>query len=198
MATDGMKPKVQLFCEEFLKDFNGTQAAIRAGYSERSATEQAYDLLRKPQVAALIEQRKAELMAARKMTLEKWVDFVTHMALYDPRKFFDAHGNCKDVPSLSRRTSLALGGFEVEEVFTKVGDKAEHTGYVKKYKLLDRTPYVQMLGKYLNAFPSTKVPPALPPAPRRQFDLSKLTDEEFKEHLRLRKKATVTSEEQTT
>lgn len=46
-----------------------------------------------------------------------------------------------------------LTGFDVEENFTKVGDKAEHTGYTKRYRLWDRAPYVQMLMKFHNAYP---------------------------------------------
>ena len=47
--------KHTLFCLEYLKDFNGTQAAIRAGYSEKSAYSQAHDLLKKPEVLKYIE-----------------------------------------------------------------------------------------------------------------------------------------------
>lgn len=43
------------FCIEYLKDFNGTQAAIRAGYSEKSAYSQAHDLLKKPEISDYIK-----------------------------------------------------------------------------------------------------------------------------------------------
>lgn len=38
------------FVREYLVDFNGTQAAIRAGYSKRTAGVQAHDLLKKPEI----------------------------------------------------------------------------------------------------------------------------------------------------
>lgn len=53
-------PQQQLFCEEYLKDFNGTQAAIRAGYSERSAYSQASRLLSHDEVQAYISHRIEE------------------------------------------------------------------------------------------------------------------------------------------
>ena len=46
VATQKIKPKQRLFCIEYLKDFNATQAAIRAGYSEKAAAETAYENLR--------------------------------------------------------------------------------------------------------------------------------------------------------
>lgn len=44
--------KKKTFVEEYLKDYNGTAAAIRAGYSEKSAAQQASRLLREPEVLA--------------------------------------------------------------------------------------------------------------------------------------------------
>lgn len=45
---DEDQPQQGLFVREYCKDLNGTQAAIRAGYSVDSAASQASDLLRKP------------------------------------------------------------------------------------------------------------------------------------------------------
>jgi phage terminase small subunit len=50
-----LTPRQQRFIAEYVKDLNGTQAAIRAGYSERSAAEQAYQLLQKTSVQKPIE-----------------------------------------------------------------------------------------------------------------------------------------------
>ena len=52
------------FCNEYLIDFNGTKAAIRAGYSSAGAPDQAYHSLMNPEIIARIEERKAELAAA--------------------------------------------------------------------------------------------------------------------------------------
>lgn len=52
--------KHERFCTEYVKDMNGKQAAIRAGYAERSAEMQASRLLRNDKV----KQRVAELREA--------------------------------------------------------------------------------------------------------------------------------------
>jgi phage terminase small subunit len=54
--------KQELFCNEYLKDLNGTQAAIRAGYSEKTASEQAYQLLQLPQIQDRIRELNEERM----------------------------------------------------------------------------------------------------------------------------------------
>lgn len=60
------------FRDEYLVDFNGTQAAIRAGYSPVSAAEQAFELLRNPAIFEAIEERKEELAIRAGLTVE-WV-----------------------------------------------------------------------------------------------------------------------------
>lgn len=55
-----MTEKQKRFCDEYLIDLNATQAAIRAGYSEKRASEQAYQLLRKTTVKEYISARMAE------------------------------------------------------------------------------------------------------------------------------------------
>jgi phage terminase small subunit len=54
--------KQQAFVQEYLIDLNATQAAIRAGYSVRSAMEQGYQLLRKTSVSDAIEAARGERM----------------------------------------------------------------------------------------------------------------------------------------
>jgi phage terminase small subunit len=52
--------KQRLFCEEYLIDLNATQAAIRAGYSEKTARKIGSENLTKPDIRAYIENRLAE------------------------------------------------------------------------------------------------------------------------------------------
>lgn len=56
-----LNDKQQRFCEEYVVDFNATQAAIRAGYSEDSAGQQAHDLLKKHEIQGRITQLKQQI-----------------------------------------------------------------------------------------------------------------------------------------
>ena len=55
-----MTPKQQRFCDEYLIDLNATQAAIRAGYSKRTAQAIGAENLTKPLLKEYIEKRMAE------------------------------------------------------------------------------------------------------------------------------------------
>lgn len=62
MVTMGiLTPKQQRFVDEYMVDCNGTQAAIRAGYSKRTAKEQASQLLTKLNIRQEIDKRQAAL-----------------------------------------------------------------------------------------------------------------------------------------
>lgn len=63
VENDGLTAQQRIFVAEYLKDRNATQAAIRAGYSAKTAEQIGYQLLQKTSVAAAIDkQQKASLM----------------------------------------------------------------------------------------------------------------------------------------
>ncbi len=67
-----LNPKQQRFVEEYLVDLNATQAAIRAGYSEKTAGVIGYENLKKPQIQSAIAAKQSERSAACGVTRE-WV-----------------------------------------------------------------------------------------------------------------------------
>lgn len=64
--------KQKKFCEEYLIDLNATQAAIRAGYSEKTAAVIGNENLIKPYISDYIKTRQQELSESTKITTE-WV-----------------------------------------------------------------------------------------------------------------------------
>lgn len=74
---EALKPRERRFVHEYLVDLNGTQAAIRAGYSEKTAASQASRLLRKPEIRAyrdalLQEQFDAIGVTKHSIAAEVW------------------------------------------------------------------------------------------------------------------------------
>ena len=69
-AKKKLTPKQEQFCLEYLIDLNATQAAIRAGYSKKTAQVIGSENLVKP----LVQERVTELTQARKQRAEKTAD----------------------------------------------------------------------------------------------------------------------------
>lgn len=66
-AYNQLSPRRQRFVDEYVVDFNGTQAAIRAGYAPKAANEQAARLLANASVKAAVEERRKSI---RKRTVD--------------------------------------------------------------------------------------------------------------------------------
>ena len=98
----GLNDRQYRFALEYCNDYNGTQAAIRAGYSPHTAAEQAYDLLKKPQIRAVVAEHGQQTADELGITLGKLLtrlDEVASKALRGAQKstvtgtlVFDADG----------------------------------------------------------------------------------------------------------
>lgn len=75
-----MNKKQNAFATEYVKDHNATQAAIRAGYSERSAYSQAHDLLKKPEIMEAIKELEDAAAARSAVTVDKIVNRLNKIA----------------------------------------------------------------------------------------------------------------------
>lgn len=195
-----LTPKQELFIIEYAKDFNATQAAIRAGYAPKYANREGSRLVDK--CRQLIEERRQQaLQVAANVpsvsqalqnidpiaSLEQSLKMVTALAFYDHRKLYEG-GQIKAPDQLTRRQALMVADFQVEENFVKVGEQAEHVGYTKKVRLVDRAPYLNMLLKWHRAFPSGKTEPAKE-SPRPAFNTQGWSEEDWQAFKRLYQKS---------
>ena len=85
-APRGARLKHDKFVEEYLIDFNGRQAAIRAGYSAKSATCIASQLLRRPEVAEKIAKGIAERRKHAIITADRVLKEYARIAFADVRR----------------------------------------------------------------------------------------------------------------
>jgi len=106
--------KQEQFCREYIVDLNATQAAIRAGYSNKTASEQASILLRKVEVQAkinsLVEDRN-------KRTGVKADDVVRELAAIgfaNIRNCFDKDGLPRNLEDMPGEVSSSLETYKVE------------------------------------------------------------------------------------
>ena len=142
-----MTPKRARFVEEYLVDLNATQAAIRAGYSEKTAHSQGPRLLENVEVAAAIEKAKQARSERTEITQDEVLRALAQMAFSNMEDYatWGAAGVViGESTGLSRDQAGAVQ--EVSEHPTKYGK-------VLKFKLHDRCPALNLLGKHLGMFP---------------------------------------------
>ena len=79
-----LTPKQSRFVDEYLLDLNATQAAIRAGYSVKTANEQGPRLLAHPEIKDAIDAAKIERSTRTEIEAERVLKEIAAMAFYDP------------------------------------------------------------------------------------------------------------------
>src|SRR6266511_2754463 len=72
------------FVIEYIVDVCATQAALRAGYSERTAARLGSRLLQNPDIAALLAEHAHQVAAVRGLEVKRIEEELAHSALFDP------------------------------------------------------------------------------------------------------------------
>lgn len=149
-----LNPKQEKFVLEYLKDLNATQAAIRAGYSKKTAGSQAFDLLKKPEIAQAIADKHGKTLNKLEVTAERIIQERARLAFFDPRKLFDDKGEPIHVSQLDDDTAAAIAGMDV--VTQGNGDVGFAT--VLKVKLADKNASLTALEKINGLYSSGDEP----------------------------------------
>ena len=89
-----LTPKQRRFVNEYCVDENATQAAIRAGYSENGAGQQAHLLLKNIEIAGAIKERMEEVAVAAGITPEWVVAQWAKIAMADPNALVQVRRCC--------------------------------------------------------------------------------------------------------
>lgn len=151
-----MTPKKLMFCKEFLVDLNGTAAAIRAGYSEKTANEQASRLLADVNIQKEIERLKAERVERIQVNSDEILRELVRLSQSDIRKVFDEDGALRPMAEWPDAIAACVASVEVDEIFEYEGSgddrKRVHIGYTKKVKFWDKNKALDMLGRHMKLF----------------------------------------------
>lgn len=120
-----LNDKQKAFCREYVKDFNATQAAVRSGYSEKTANRIASRMLSKVDIQKYIEQLKQELTKDTKVTVEWIAEQLTDIAIQSER-------------DSDRIKALELLG-KYKAMFTEKS-KVEHSGQMMIQRIIKVNP----------------------------------------------------------
>ena len=145
-----LTPKQQRFVAEYLKDLNATQAAIRAGYSAKTARSVGAENLTKPGIMAAVTEGQARQLVAAGLTAVDTKEAIRRQVCGDVRRLFDEHGNFRPIHTLSAEEAALIAGFVVVIKNAAGGDG--HTDRVLKVRFKDPAPYVQLAMKHLGLF----------------------------------------------
>lgn len=136
--------KQRLFVDEYLVDLNATQAAIRAGYSKKTAGQIGDENLKKPQIAIAIKQA----MDSRNKRVQINSDYVLNRLVeidqLDVLDILDNAGNFKPIMEWPKTWRQTLSGVDLQEIMS--GDVET---VIRKIKWPDKLRNLELLGKHV-------------------------------------------------
>ncbi len=145
--------KQQRFVDEYLIDLNATQAAIRAGYSPRTANEQASQLLAKLSVAAAVARRQAELSRRTGINAERVLQELALIAHADISEVIGTATTADEKGPRRRYLVLKQDLSELPpEVRRVISEISETKDGLIKVRLYDKLAALQQIGRYLGMF----------------------------------------------
>jgi len=136
MPTDkkALSPRREQYCQEFIKDHNATQAAIRAGYNAKWATSNGHRLSTYDSVKARIAELEEQLRLKHEDIIERNIELLYEVA----------HGDHVDTSKGMPELRHNIDGRVVQAI--------EPGAHGTKYKLYDRLRAADMLNKMMGAY----------------------------------------------
>lgn len=147
--------KQKAFCREYIKDHNATQAAIRAGYSAKTAQEQSSRLLSNVMVNEFIFQLQQETAQRNELDTDSIVQELRKIAFLKPHTLYkrDQKGwifqDPEDVPP---ETMDAISEISIIEIVTEDPSGKVTRETRSKFKPACKLKALEMLGKHIGMF----------------------------------------------
>ena len=135
-----LTPKQRRFVEEYQLDLDAKNAALRAGYSRRSAHCAASEILTRPEVRAAVNAGLKTTALSAELTAERVVRELMNGAFFDPRRLFGPDGQPLPIGELDPEVAAALSTLEL-----RVRDGET----VLRYRACDKLRALELLSRRL-------------------------------------------------
>ncbi|MCT8354677.1 terminase small subunit [Photorhabdus kayaii] len=145
MALTG---KQEMFCREYLVDLNATQAAIRAGYSDKTANRIGSENLLKLDIQKRISELKSDRNEVVKIDAEYVLKRLVEIDRMDVLDIIDDDGRLKAVSEWPVVWRTTLSGFDISTTIYDYDGSTEET-ILKKIKWPDKVKNLELLGKHV-------------------------------------------------
>lgn len=147
-----LTPKQMIFTKEYLVDLNATQAAIRSGYSKKTANRIASQLLSKIDIQQSIQQEMKARAERTDLTIDRVLLEYKRLALHDIRRAYNDDGILKPVHEWDDDTAAAIAGLETKELYEGTGDTRVNVGVLSAVKLSDKRAALCDVMRHLGGF----------------------------------------------
>lgn len=136
------------FVAEYLIDLNATQAAVRAGYSAKTAMQQGSRLLMNAEIAEAVAAGKSRQLHAADLSAARVLEEMRRLAFFDIAEIFDEKGNLRPIRDIPVEARAAIAGIEVVRANLNAADGKRDEDYLHKVKVVQKDRALEMLAKH--------------------------------------------------
>lgn len=182
-----LTPKQERFCQEYIIDLNGTQAAIRAGYSEKTAQEIAAQNLSKLIIKSKIAELRKKIALSLEIKAEDIGNEIRKIAESNIQDFIGDGNEVMDISKIKREKAAAVQSIKTTVTYSGKGEFQEKH-ITTEIKLYDKVKGNELLGKHVGFFEkdnSQKTPKEI----NLNHQLSNLSDAELRTLAKLQSKS---------
>lgn len=154
VGEDGLTDKQRLFVQEYLVDCNATQAAIRAGYSSKTAGATGAENLKKPQIQIAIRAAMDARIERTQMTQDEVLAELAAIARCDMRDFLTFADNGEvyvDWSAMPKGATKLIREITQEVYLEGMGEDAQQVKRTK-FKLHSKLDALKLLGTHMGMF----------------------------------------------
>lgn len=154
-AERKLTAKQAAFVSEYLIDLNATQAAIRAGYSEKTSDTQASRLLSNVKVSHAVQERMSQRSQRTQVDADYVLNRLHEIDQLDVLDILNDDGTIKSVREWPKSWRTSITGLDVQELMS-----GDIQSVMKKIKFPDKIRNLELLGRHVvvNAWNADKIP----------------------------------------
>lgn len=149
VALAPLTPKQAVFVQEYLRDLNATAAATRAGYSAKTAQEQASRLLSNVMIQAAIAQAQAARAQRTQVDSDRVLLELARLGFANVQHLYDAHGALLPVHQWPADVAPAVSRVITKELYELVDGERRLVGSLCDVRLHDKIKPLDLLGRHL-------------------------------------------------
>jgi phage terminase small subunit len=152
-----MNSRQKRFVALYLVDLNATQAAINAGYSEKTAGSQGERLLKNVEIARLVQQSQNRRMSRLELTADNVIEALRRIVMFDPASLYSPDGHLLPLHEIPPEARACLSGLDVDELYVGEGEERRNIGRTTKVKFWSKTEGIKAAMAHLALLAPTDV-----------------------------------------
>lgn len=148
-----LTPKQQKFCDEYLVDLNATQAAIRAGYSKKTANEIGAQNLAKVSIQEYLTAARQRMQERTEITADMVVKELARIGFHNVKDFVNGGNSVLELKFIDEDKTAAVSAVKntVKSTYN-TATRETTTDTITEIKFHDKVSALEKLGRHLGIF----------------------------------------------